>query len=163
MQSIISIRQAIAKSKQFRSQGKRIVLVGGCFDILHIGHIRFLQKAKQKGDVLFVMLESDKRIHTTKGENRPIHAQTQRAEILAAIQDVDQVILLPYFTTDSEYDEVAKQIQPTIIATTKGDPFVKHKIRQAKLVRAQLMYVTTHIKKVSTSNILSQFLHDRTL
>lgn len=163
MKQILTLKQAAIFSEKLHHEGKKIVLVGGCFDILHIGHIRFLQKAKSKADVLFVLLESDERIHATKGNNRPIHSQEQRAEVLSALSCVDAVVLLPYLQTDREYAAVTKQLSPAIIATTKGDPQVGYKIKQAKEIGATVAYVTNHIKKVSTSNILSKFLDDRSI
>ena len=64
----------------------KIVLVGGCFDILHLGHVVFLEKAKKEGDVLVVLLESDEKVRFLKGKGRPVHTQSERAEILSALK-----------------------------------------------------------------------------
>ena len=74
---------------------RKTVLVGGCFDILHFGHTRFLKKAKSFGDFLIVLLESDKHIKRLKGKNRPINNFMQRKEVLLSLKFVDKVIKVP--------------------------------------------------------------------
>lgn len=150
---ILTVRQATTLAKKINGQGKRIVLVGGCFDILHVGHVLFLEKAKAKGDILFVWVESDESIRKSKGENRPIHTQKQRATVIAALACVDYVIPLPHFADNKHYDDLVKKIKPAIIAATKGDPEIIHKQRSAKLVGATVAYVTKRVSKASTSNL----------
>jgi D-beta-D-heptose 7-phosphate kinase/D-beta-D-heptose 1-phosphate adenosyltransferase len=91
--------------KKVLSRGNkgRIVLTGGCFDILHIGHVRFFPEAKKMGDYLVVLLESDKNVKKLKGENRPVFIQKERAEMLSALGSVDLVVLLPMTRTDRDY------------------------------------------------------------
>lgn len=135
---------------------KKIVLVGGCFDILHPGHIVFLEKARRLGDKLIILLESDQKVKFLKGNNRPIHTQKDRAKLLRALKSVDQVISLPFMNQDSQYDSLIAKIKPDIIATTKGDPKLHHKKRVANLVRARLAIVTNRIKGYSASRIINQ-------
>ena len=78
-----------------RSQGKRIVSTNGCFDILHIGHLRYLQAAKQVGDILLVAINSDDSVRAIKGDRRPLVTEDERAEILAALECVDYVMVFP--------------------------------------------------------------------
>jgi len=143
-------------SKQLHKQQKRIVLVGGCFDILHIGHIALLENAKKQGDILIVFLESDESIAEKKGEGRPLHTQLQRSEVLLALKSVDYVILLQSHMTNDDYDNLVKALQPDIIATTNNDQGWEHKKRTANLIGAQLIEVTQPIKNVSTSRIITQ-------
>src|SRR5437016_5967120 len=82
---------------------KRIVLVGGCFDILHFGHIQFLKQAKQAGDVLVVALESDERILQDKNR-APTHTQHERAANLLALRSVDMVLMLPRLDGFNDYN-----------------------------------------------------------
>lgn len=131
----------------------RIVLVGGCFDILHYGHIYFLRKAKTYGDYLVVFIESDKNIRKLKGNGRPIHNQDQRKEILESLKFVDKVIILKDKITDSDYLEFVSNIKPSVIATTKGDPMLGKKSAQAKVVGAKVVMIPK-IKYLSTSKIL---------
>ncbi len=132
---------------------KKVVVVGGCFDILHNGHLRFLEKARGAGDVLMVLLESDESVRQMKGANRPINPQKDRAEMLASLRVVDFVVLLNHFKTDKEYDNVINTTKPAIIATTKGDPARRHKERQARLVGAKLKDVVDQIENKSTTRI----------
>src|SRR5438552_12737795 len=106
MKNIVDIKHAIEISKTLKKESKQIVLAGGCFDILHPGHIQFLQQAKTTGDVLFVLLESDKKITQLKGDQRPLHTQEERAAMLIALRFVDYVILLPYFSENIQYKQL---------------------------------------------------------
>lgn len=128
----------------------KTILVGGCFDILHVAHIRFLKEAKSLGDKLIVLLESDKRITQKKGKGRPINSQKIRAEMLEGLSSVDEVILLPADMDSKKYDFIVKKIKPDIIATTKGDPNIEFKKRAAKLVGAQVIGVIPLVKGYST-------------
>lgn len=136
------------------------VLVGGCFDILHYGHITFLKKARKLGDYLVVALESDLNIKKIKGKKRPIHTQIQRKEILESLRFVDKVIILKNKMTDKDYLDLVKRIKPTIIAVTKDDPKIKNKIREAKNAGAKIVYIPK-IKSLSTSQIISIWQSER--
>lgn len=154
MDKIVDIKKAIKLSEGLRKEGKVVVLAGGCFDLLHIGHITFLEKAKAEGDALFIFLEADEHIRAIKGEDRPVNNQEDRAKILAALEPVDFVILLPPDLKDEDYNSMIKQINPDIIAITKGDPFKLQKERQAKNAGGRLIEVTHVISDKSTSRLI---------
>ena len=78
-----------------RRAGKKIVTTNGCFDVLHIGHIRYLQQAKQQGDILIVAVNSDDSVRAIKGDKRPLAPENERAETLAALECVDYVMIFP--------------------------------------------------------------------
>lgn len=128
------------------------ILVGGVFDILHFGHISFLNKAKGLGDYLVVALESDKNVIIIKGSSRPIHNQRQRYEMLMSLKFVDEVIILPEMKSDKDYERIVKEVSPQIIALTEGDAILEKKKNQAKMVGAKLV-VIPQIKVSSTSQI----------
>lgn len=130
------------------------VLVGGCFDVLHPGHVIFLEKAKKLGDRLVVLLESDQKVRLLKGVNRPVHTQKDRAKILKALRFVDQVISLPFIQDEKEYDQIIKKINPHVIAATRGYGDTSNHKRTAKLVGAKLVYVTNIYGNYSSSRIL---------
>ena len=132
----------------------KTVLVGGCFDILHYGHIHFLKKAKGLGTYLVVALESDQNIKKLKGNGRPIHSQIQRREILESIDFVDEVISLPDSMTDNDYWRLVESVKPQIIAVTKGDPIIDKKRNQAEKFGAKLIEIEK-IKVPSTSQIIN--------
>jgi rfaE bifunctional protein nucleotidyltransferase chain/domain len=138
-----------------KSEG-RIVLTGGCFDILHIGHVRFLSEAKGMGDYLVVLLESDEKVKELKGENKPLFIQKERAEMLAALRSVDLVVLLPATKNDGDYMSLVMKIKPGIIAVTENDPRIETKKDQAKQIGADLG-VIPFAKTYSTSK-LAKFL-----
>jgi FAD synthetase len=135
-----------------RKDEGRIVLVGGCFDILHIGHVRFLSEAKGMGDYLVVLLESDKNVKKLKGKNRPIFIQKERAEMLSALESVDLIIPLPMMENDTDYLDLVMKIKPDIIAVTEKDPLIQKKRRQAKEVGGKLKIVSL-TKRFSTSKL----------
>lgn len=155
---IISISQLPELLKILQENGKKIVVAGGCFDILHVGHIEFLEKAKQQGDILFVLLESDESITLVKGKQRPINSQKNRARILSTICYVDFIVMLPKLD-NSGYDDIISTIRPTLIATTEGDPYKAHKKRQAQQVGGNVVDVTPRIKDYSTTK-LAQLLSE---
>lgn len=141
--------------RNLKSDNQSIVLVGGCFDILHPGHIIFLEKAKAAGDSLVVLLESDQKVRELKGQGRPIHTQKERAILLQALRSVDKVVMLPYLNNEDAYDQVIQKIKPSIIAIAFGHNNVYYHRRSAKKVGAKLKYVTKMIGHYSTSKILS--------
>src|SRR3989344_778847 len=112
------------------------VLVGGCFDLIHYGHIRFLTESKKQGDYLIVALESDENVRKYKGENRPIHTQKERAEMLRSLKMVDEVVELPSMNGDEEYFDFVIKIKPDVIAITENDPQTQNKKMQADLINA---------------------------
>lgn len=128
------------------------VLVGGCFDLLHYGHVRFLEEAKKLGDFLVVALESDKNVRRMKGESRPIHSQQQRKEMLEALSCMDEVISLPPMNSHQEYYDLVTRVHPQIIAITEGDPLEKNKREQAVKAGAELI-VIPKIPTPSTSQL----------
>lgn len=90
IKSLADLKEVIADLK---AKGKRIVFTNGCFDLLHLGHIRLLKEAGSKGDILIVGLNSDSSVRAIKGEGRPITPQTERAQVLAALECVDYVVI----------------------------------------------------------------------
>jgi rfaE bifunctional protein nucleotidyltransferase chain/domain len=160
MKRIITIEEAAKISNTLRDENKTIVLTGGCFDILHIGHIALLENAKKQGDILMVLLESDEKIKQLKGADRPIHTQQERALMLASLRYVDYVIVLPMMTNDEDYDNVVQTVKPHVIATTENDPQTEHKKRQAKKVDAKLVYVVQYILHTSSSKLVEKLQKD---
>jgi len=156
---ILNLNQAIKKSEELRNQDKIVVLVGGIFDILHIGHILFLQEAKKLGDILIILLESDKTVKKLKGSDRPFNTQKDRAEILAVVSSTDVIIPLPYIEKDEEYDRVVISLKPDIIAVTKNDPDIIHKKRQAEILHAKIVEVVERLP-YSTSKLAQLLKND---
>ncbi len=129
----------------------KTVLVGGCFDLIHVGHITFLETAKQHGDKLVVMLESDETIQRLKGKDRPFHTQEQRKIMLEALRAVDEVLMLPPMDSDAAYMDVIKKIKPDIIALTEGDPILEKKMKQTERIGAQALVIPKTITHSTTT------------
>jgi rfaE bifunctional protein nucleotidyltransferase chain/domain len=94
------------------AQGKRLVFTNGCFDLLHVGHVRYLQAARELGDALAVALNGDASVRALKGDSRPINPEQDRAEVLAALECVDFVTIFP----DVRVTNVVRQVRPHIYA-----------------------------------------------
>ena len=158
MNSNLVEQSALIENYEFKAvpnnEGKNIVLVGGCFDVLHYGHIEFLKKAKAAGDYLGVALEPDERILKYK-HRKPIHNQKERAEILSAIRFVDKVILLPVLNGFKDYNQLVRDIHPKVIAVTAGDPQLDNKKNQAVEVGATVETVMQRLNGFSSSSIIN--------
>ena len=112
-----------------KRQGKKIVFTNGCFDILHVGHIRYLSQARKLGDILVVGLNTDRSVRTIKGEKRPLVCENERAEVLSALKVVDYVVLF------DEPDPLAliKALKPSILV--KGADWPEDKIIGADVIK----------------------------
>lgn len=153
MAQILSSEQAIKTAEKLKKNNKVIVIAGGYFDILHVGHIKFLEAAKKEGDALFVLVESDESAKKIKGEKRPINPQKTRCLLLSTLKSVDIIIPLPYMTNNQEYDTLMASIGPKVIATTQSDPNVKHKERQANKIGGKVKFVIGRIKNISSTRL----------
>jgi D-beta-D-heptose 7-phosphate kinase/D-beta-D-heptose 1-phosphate adenosyltransferase len=94
MAKILTIEELRIEREELRRQKKRVVLTNGCFDLLHPGHVRYLQQARTLGDVLIVALNSDRSVRELKGSGRPILNENERAEVIAALGCVDYYCLI---------------------------------------------------------------------
>src|ERR1700736_6712777 len=92
---IITAEQARSLGKEMRVNGRKLVFTNGCFDLLHVGHVRFLQAARALGDALLVPINGDESVHALKGEGRPLNRAADRAEVIAALESVDRVVIFP--------------------------------------------------------------------
>jgi D-glycero-beta-D-manno-heptose 1-phosphate adenylyltransferase len=90
---IVLFQEVVERAKQLRDAGKRVVATNGCFDLLHVGHVRYLERARSLGDFLVVGVNGDASVRALKGEGRPITAEHDRAEVLAALESVDLVTI----------------------------------------------------------------------
>lgn len=141
MKKIISTDTAHKTAKTLKDNLEKIILVGGCFDILHAGHIKFLNESKSHADKLLLLLESDENIKKFKGPSRPINTQDKRASILSSLSSVDFIILLKGMTKNEDYDKLIVQIKPEYMALTKGDKNKAQRVRQCKMVGAKLIEI----------------------
>ena len=147
--------ELMKRLSSFRSQGQKIVFTNGCFDILHVGHIRYLREARALGDVLVVGLNSDSSVRALKGESRPIQSEDERGEILAALACVDFVTLF----SESTPLRLITQVKPNILV--KGGDWPIEKIVGADLVQREGGKVLTlqFVPGRSTSSILQKIVN----
>lgn len=152
LKKIVFLKELVDEIVKIKKLKRKIIVVGGCFDIFHYGHLSFLKKAKEQDGFLIVLLESDEFIKKKK-KNKPIHNQDQRAEILAALTYVDLVVKLPLLNRDVDYQRIVELIRPAIIAVTLGDRKLKKKKYLAQKYKIELKIVSHRLKDFSTSSI----------
>ena len=111
-----------------KAKGKRIVFTNGCFDILHVGHVRYLKEAKALGDILILGLNSDSSVKSLKGSNRPINNESDRAEVLSALKSIDYVVIFDEKTAEN----IVGEVKPDIYA--KGGDYSIDTLPEAKIV-----------------------------
>jgi D-glycero-beta-D-manno-heptose 1-phosphate adenylyltransferase len=92
---ILSVDELALVSEKYRAQKRKLVLTNGCFDLLHVGHVRYLQAARALGDILVVAINGDNSVRTLKGKGRPLNRETDRAEIIAALECVHHAVIFP--------------------------------------------------------------------
>ena len=125
---ILSRAELRQQVDQWRSSGERITLVNGNFDLLHVGHVRYLRGAKALGGRLVVAINSDESVRTLKGEGRPVMPENERAEIIAALADVDAVVIFP----ELDVRAIIREIRPDIQA--KGTDYTADSVPERDTV-----------------------------
>ncbi|MEE9542572.1 MAG: D-glycero-beta-D-manno-heptose 1-phosphate adenylyltransferase [Thermodesulfobacteriota bacterium] len=148
---LIALSSLCRKLKQGR-KGKRVVFTNGCFDVLHAGHVRYLKKAKELGDILIVGLNNDSSVKKIKGRGRPVLPEAERAEILVALEAVDYVVLFKEATPEG----LIKKILPDVLV--KGADWKAQDIVGADVVKAAGGKVARVrlVKGKSTTNIIEK-------
>lgn len=149
MGSVISLQDLLKNIAHLKARGKKIIFTNGCFDILHVGHVRYLKDAKKLGDILIVGLNSDKSVNSIK-PNRPIIPDFQRAEVLSALEMIDYVVI---FDEDTPY-KLISAVKPDVLV--KGGDWKKSDIVGSDLVAEVYSLPYTH--GVSTSAIIKTII-----
>jgi len=153
-QKIIGEKGLLRIIKNLKTRGKRIVFTNGCFDLLHIGHIRYLEKARTLGDILVVGVNSDSSVRILKGPKRPILPVKERAEILSGLGCVD------YITIFNEQDplKLITSLHPHVLV--KGGDWTKEQIVGGDVVERSggKVVIIPFVKGTSTSNLIGTIL-----
>jgi rfaE bifunctional protein nucleotidyltransferase chain/domain len=151
-EKIVSLAQCTRTVEIRKKQGQQIVFTNGCFDILHAGHVEYLQQARKQGDFLVVGLNSDQSIHSIKGENRPINEESRRARVLAALGCVDAVVL---FSDDTPLTLITTLLPQIMV---KGADWQEDAIVGAREVKANGGKVVRipFTTETSTTNIIKK-------
>jgi len=130
MSNKLTPRPRLAKIvARLKKRGKKVVFANGCFDLLHVGHIRFLKGAKTKGDVLVVGLNSDASVRKLKGRGRPLVNQRERAEILSEFEFIDYIVIFNELTVD----KTLETLLPTYHA--KGTDYTKNTVPERGIAK----------------------------
>jgi D-beta-D-heptose 7-phosphate kinase/D-beta-D-heptose 1-phosphate adenosyltransferase len=127
----VTIAEATALVERLRAAGRTVVFTNGVFDLLHVGHLRYLQQARELGDALIVGLNSDRSVRANKGPSRPVTPESERAEILEALACVDGVVI---FDQETPHDLIAA-IQPDVLV--KGADWAEDSIVGRDIVEAR--------------------------
>lgn len=130
MSSILARNRVIARVAIARRRGARIVLANGCFDILHVGHVRYLEAARALGDMLIVGVNSDEQVYALKGKGRPFVPQRERAEVVASLRAVDLVTIFNEPTVEA----LLLAIKPDVHA--KGTDYTEETVPERDVVRS---------------------------
>jgi D-glycero-beta-D-manno-heptose 1-phosphate adenylyltransferase len=125
---ILSRDELRRRVEQWRAHGESVTLANGCFDLLHVGHVRYLHAAKQLGGRLIVAVNSDDSVRSLKGEGRPLMPAEERAEILAALADVDAVVIFP----ERDVRALIREIHPDVQA--KGTDYTTASVPEGEVV-----------------------------
>lgn len=152
MGKTVKLNELLEIVKNLKQENKKIVTTNGCFDILHVGHVRYLQKAKELGDILIVGVNTDSSVKKLKGPTRPINNENDRAEVLAALGCVDFTVL---FSEDTPV-KLLSEIKPDV--HTKGGDYDVNNLPEAKVVQdngGKLVFID-FVDGKSTTNIINK-------
>ena len=130
MAPLVGIEEAARRAAEWRARGRRVVLANGCFDLLHVGHVRYLSAARGLGDALVVGLNSDASVRRLKGPGRPVMPADERAELIGALAAVDLVVVFD----DDSADALIARLRPDVHA--KGTDYTEESVPERAAVLA---------------------------
>ncbi len=157
MERVISRQNAAELVEKFKKDGKKVVFTNGCFDILHVGHLRYLTEAKEQGEILFVGVNSDESVRRLKGPTRPINSELDRAEMLAGLKPVDYVVV---FTEDTPV-ELISELKPSI--HVKGGDYKKEDLPETEVVEKNggEVRILGLVEGKSTTNVVNKISENK--
>jgi D-beta-D-heptose 7-phosphate kinase/D-beta-D-heptose 1-phosphate adenosyltransferase len=152
MNKIMTRENLKGEVSRLRREGKKIVFTNGCFDILHVGHTRYLREAKKLGDVLVLALNSDSSVRSLKGEKRPLVPENERADVMSSLESVDYVTIFPEATPL----ELIEYLQPDVLV--KGGDWAEENLVGRDSVQSWggRVAIIPEIKGSSTTNIVEK-------
>lgn len=162
MGKIKSVEEIVRIVRKEKNEGKKVSLITGCFDIVHIGHIKLFHFAKRHSDVVVVGLENDKNVKLSKGLGRPIYRSKERGEFLFELKSIDWIFVIKDVVNfdspdaDKVYLSIYKKIQPNFLVTNQTDRFWKNKRKNAKEIGVRLLL--DRGKKVGASTTIIEKL-----
>src|SRR5256714_639230 len=153
-QKIVTAEEARAIANDMRERGRKLVFTNGCFDLLHVGHVRYLAAARRLGDVLLVAINGDESVRALKGEGRPLNREADRAEVIAAVGSVDYVVIFQEVRATA----LLEKVRPAIYV--KGGDYTAESLHAEE--RSALERMGTEVRILpfeaghSTSNLLEK-------
>jgi len=152
LKKLYSLSQLIKIIQEHKKKGQKVVLANGCFDLIHVGHIRYLKESKKKGDTLVVALNSDSSVRMLKGKGRPILNQKERAEIISSFSFVDYIT----FFEEQNVEKVLLALKPDIHA--KGSDYTEQTVPEKETVKGYggTITITGGPKIKSTSQLIKE-------
>lgn len=149
---VLNREKAAALIEKMKNEGKTVVFTNGCFDILHVGHMKYLEEAKAFGDYLFVGVNSDDSVKRLKGPTRPINTENDRAELLTGLKSVDYAVI---FTEDTPV-EIIGELKPSI--HVKGGDYKKENLPETAVVESYggRVEIVSLVEGKSTSNVVKK-------
>jgi rfaE bifunctional protein nucleotidyltransferase chain/domain len=153
-EQVLDLEGARRAAEAARASGRRVVLANGCFDLLHVGHVRYLEGARALGDLLIVGVNSDAAVRRLKGPGRPLMPATERAEILAALRAVDHVVVFDGDTADG----LVALLRPAVHA--KGTDYTPESVPEREAVRAAggRVAIAGDAKRHSTRDVIADII-----
>jgi rfaE bifunctional protein nucleotidyltransferase chain/domain len=154
MGRVLDLEGARAVADKARAAGRRVVLANGCFDLLHVGHVRYLEDARTLGDLLIVGVNGDDAVRRLKGPGRPLMPAVERAEMLAALRAVDHVVVFE----DDTADRLVALLRPAVHA--KGTDYTAESVpeRASVLAAGGRVAIAGDAKQHSTRDVIAEIL-----
>ena len=155
---MISRAEVSSLGERLRQAGHRIVFANGCFDLLHVGHIRYLESARQQGSVMVVGVNSDRTVRELKGDGRPLLAEQARAEMLEALESVDYVVIFDELTAE----KVLRDLRPDVHC--KGTDYTQATVPERGIVEewGGRVLIVGDEKSHSTRQVLARIHRSKT-
>ena len=152
--NLLSQRDMQKKVKQLQENGKKVVFTNGVFDILHVGHLTYLEEARELGDVLIVGVNSDRSVKTNKGDKRPINSEKNRAEMLLGLKFVDFTVIFDEKTPENLLDLLKPDIH------VKGGDYKKEDLPETEIVEKNggEVKILSFVDNISTTEIINKII-----
>lgn len=152
IQKVLTVETMLAERERLRATGARLVFTNGVFDLLHVGHLRYLTQARTLGDALVVAINSDRSVRELKGPTRPVFEQNERAEILAALRVVNYVVIFDNVSPRS----LISQLLPDVLV--KGGDYQLEQIHGREEVEAAggIVFALPFVDGVSTTSLIAR-------
>ena len=152
--NLLSQRDIQKKVKQLQENGKKVVFTNGVFDILHVGHLTYLEEARELGDVLIVGVNSDRSVKTNKGDKRPINPEKNRAEMLLGLKFVDFTVIFDEKTPENLLDLLKPDIH------VKGGDYKKEDLPETEIVEKNggEVKILSFVDNISTTEIINKII-----